>query len=127
MDDKYSLIVIDNKLSIIEKTTGRDIFSGCLDWEYHIFKNKIDIGVCTAEFIEWLLDKSQPYNIVFAIPKEAMTPVQRKKAYNNLSIYGKAKFIENGYGYPAKPKQAGYPDSWKKHVVEEDGEQLRAR
>ena len=46
---------------------------------------------------------------------------------SNIKQEENGKFIENGYGYPAKPKQAGYPDSWKKHVVEEDGEQLRAR
>ena len=46
---------------------------------------------------------------------------------SNIKQEENGRFIDNGHGYPAKPKQAGYPDSWKKHVVEEDGEQLRAR
>ena len=36
------------------------------------------------------------------------------------------KFIENGYGYPAKPLQPGYPDSWKKMVTEECGAKIKA-
>ena len=30
-------------------------------------------------------------------------------------------FLRNGHGYPAKPVQAGYPDSWKKQVIDETG------
>lgn len=46
---------------------------------------------------------------------------------SNIKQEENGKFIDNGHGYPAKPKQAGYPDSWKKHVVEEDGEQLKLK
>lgn len=39
---------------------------------------------------------------------------------SNIKQEKNGKFIDNGHGYPAKPKQAGYPDSWKKKVVEEE-------
>ena len=35
------------------------------------------------------------------------------------------QFIRNPYGYPLKPKQPGYPDSWKKAVIDETGERFR--
>ncbi len=38
---------------------------------------------------------------------------------SNIKQEENGKFIDNGHGYPAKPKQAGYPDSWKKRAVEE--------
>ncbi len=38
---------------------------------------------------------------------------------SNIKQEENGKFIDNGHGYPAKPKQAGYPDSWKKNVVNE--------
>lgn len=38
---------------------------------------------------------------------------------SNIKQEENGRFIDNGHGYPAKPKQAGYPDSWKKRVVEE--------
>ena len=34
------------------------------------------------------------------------------------------KFLRNPYGYPLKPKQPGYPDSWKKAVIEGTGERF---
>jgi Dipeptidase len=34
-------------------------------------------------------------------------------------------FKENGYGYPAKPQQVGYPDSWKKKVIEENRDRFK--
>lgn len=34
------------------------------------------------------------------------------------------EFLRNGYGYPARPLQPGYPDSWKKKVIEETGERF---
>ena len=33
---------------------------------------------------------------------------------------GKLKY--NGYGYPAKTVQPGYPDSWKKALIDETGD-----
>ena len=33
-------------------------------------------------------------------------------------------FLRNPYGYPLKPKQPGYPDSWKKQVIEGTGERF---
>jgi hypothetical protein len=38
---------------------------------------------------------------------------------SNIKQEENGRFIDNGHGYPARPKQAGYPDSWKKRVVEE--------
>ena len=35
------------------------------------------------------------------------------------------QFLRNPYGYPLKPKQPGYPDSWKKAVIDETGERFR--
>ena len=37
---------------------------------------------------------------------------------SNIKQEENGRFIDNGHGYPARPKQAGYPDSWKKRVVE---------
>lgn len=34
------------------------------------------------------------------------------------------QFLRNPYGYPLKPKQPGYPDSWKKTVIEGTGERF---
>ena len=34
------------------------------------------------------------------------------------------EFLRNPYGYPLKPKQPGYPDSWKKQVIEGTGERF---
>ena len=33
-------------------------------------------------------------------------------------------FIHNPWGYPVSPSQPGYPDSWKKTVIEDTGEKL---
>lgn len=33
-------------------------------------------------------------------------------------------FERNPYGYPASPDQPGYPDSWKKRVIEDTGDKL---
>lgn len=33
-------------------------------------------------------------------------------------------FLRNPYGYPLKPQQPGYPDSWKKQVIEGTGERF---
>ena len=46
---------------------------------------------------------------------------------SNVKQEENGKFIDNGHGYPARPKQVGYPDSWKKYVVEKEGEQHKAR
>ena len=34
------------------------------------------------------------------------------------------QFLRNPYGYPLKPKQPGYPDSWKKAVIEGTGDKF---
>ena len=33
-------------------------------------------------------------------------------------------FIENPWGYPVSPSQPGYPDSWKKSVIDQTGDKL---
>jgi dipeptidase len=35
------------------------------------------------------------------------------------------KFLRNPHGYPLKPQQPGYPDSWKKEVIESTGDRFR--
>ena len=34
------------------------------------------------------------------------------------------QFLRNPYGYPLKPKQPGYPDSWKKQVIDGTGDRF---
>lgn len=46
---------------------------------------------------------------------------------SNIKQEQDGNFIRNPWGYPAKPKQAGYPDSWKKKVVEETGDRFLAK
>ncbi|MBR6847207.1 MAG: C69 family dipeptidase [Bacteroidales bacterium] len=36
-----------------------------------------------------------------------------------------SKFLRNPHGYPLKPQQPGYPDSWKKEVIEGTGDRFR--
>ncbi|MGN0032346.1 MAG: dipeptidase [Candidatus Limimorpha sp.] len=43
---------------------------------------------------------------------------------SNVKQEKDGEFIRNGNGYPAKPKQPGYPDSWKKKVIEETGDRF---
>ena len=43
---------------------------------------------------------------------------------SNVKQEEDGKFKRNGYGYPARPQQPGYPDSWKKAVIEQHGEQF---
>ena len=40
---------------------------------------------------------------------------------SNIKQEENGEFLRNGHGYPVKPKQPGYPDSWKKKVIEETG------
>ena len=40
---------------------------------------------------------------------------------SNVKQEEDGEFKTNGHGYPAKPKQPGYPDSWKKKIIEETG------
>ena len=43
---------------------------------------------------------------------------------SNVKQEKDGEFIRNGHGYPARPKQIGYPDSWKKTVIEETGDRF---
>ena len=44
---------------------------------------------------------------------------------SNIKQEENGVFKRNGYGYPAKPMQPGYPDSWKKSVIEQTGDRFR--
>ena len=43
---------------------------------------------------------------------------------NVKQVDEEGKFLRNPYGYPLKPKQPGYPDSWKKQVIEGTGDRF---
>jgi dipeptidase len=58
--------------------------------------------------------------------------------WQKLGIYLMTKFLDgqerkeengqfkrNGHGYSARPKQPGYPDSWKKAVIDETGDRFK--
>ncbi len=44
---------------------------------------------------------------------------------SNIKQEENGVFKRNGYGYPARPMQPGYPDSWKKAVIEQTGDRFR--
>ena len=44
---------------------------------------------------------------------------------SNVKQEENGEFIRNGHGYPVKPKQPGYPDSWKKQVIKETGDRFK--
>ena len=44
---------------------------------------------------------------------------------SNVKQEENGEFKRNGYGYPARPSQPGYPDSWKKAVIEQTGDKFR--
>lgn len=44
---------------------------------------------------------------------------------SNIKQEENGKFKRNQWGYPARPQQPGYHDSWKKAVIEESGERFR--
>lgn len=42
----------------------------------------------------------------------------------NVKQEKEGQFIRNPYGYPVSPKQPGYPESYKKQIVEQEGEKF---
>ena len=44
---------------------------------------------------------------------------------SNVKQEENGEFKRNGYGYPVRPQQPGYPDSWKKAVIDETGDRFR--
>lgn len=69
----------------------------------------------------------------FAVKSAANTVYRWKQLDNyllvkyldsNVKQEENGEFKRNGHGYPAKPKQPGYPDSWKKRVIEETGDKF---
>lgn len=72
------------------------------------------------ETIAFLTDfSSQAGQNTFRRWKELDNFLLVKYLDSNIKQEENGRFIDNGHGYPAKPKQAGYPDSWKKRIVEE--------
>ena len=72
------------------------------------------------EAIAFLTDfSSQAGKNTFRRWKELDNFLLVKYLDSNIKQEENGRFIDNGHGYPARPKQAGYPDSWKKRVVEE--------
>lgn len=45
----------------------------------------------------------------------------------NVKQEENGEFLRNTWGYPRSPKYPGYPDSWKKNVIEDTGERLKER
>ena len=43
---------------------------------------------------------------------------------SNIKQEENGEFKRNGHGYPVKPKQPGYPDSWKKQLIDETGDRF---
>lgn len=43
---------------------------------------------------------------------------------SNIKQEQDGNFIRNPWGYPVSPKQNGYPDSWKKKVIEDTGDRF---
>ena len=69
----------------------------------------------------------------FAVKSAANTVYRWKQLDNyllvkyldsNVKQEENGEFKRNGHGYPAKPKQPGYPDSWKKSVIEDTGDKF---
>lgn len=69
----------------------------------------------------------------FAVKSAANTVYRWKQLDNyllvkyldsNVKQEENGEFKRNGHGYPAKPKQPGYPDSWKKRVIEDTGDKF---
>lgn len=69
----------------------------------------------------------------FAVKSAANTVYRWKQLDNyllvkyldsNVKQEENGEFKRNGHGYPAKPKQLGYPDSWKKRVIEDTGDKF---
>ena len=70
------------------------------------------------ETIAFLTDfSSQAGQNTFRRWKELDNFLLVKYLDSNIKQEENGRFIDNGHGYPAKPKQAGYPDSWKKRIV----------
>jgi len=42
----------------------------------------------------------------------------------NIKQEKDGRFLENGYGYPLSPKQPGYPESYKKQIVDDKGDRF---
>ncbi len=84
--------------------------------------------------VEMLKNDGEMEAIAFLTDFDAKAAANTIKRWKELDNYLLVKYLDsnvkqeengefkrNGHGYPAKPKQPGYPDSWKKQVIEETG------
>ncbi len=84
--------------------------------------------------VEMLKNDGEMEAIAFLTDFDAKAAANTIKRWKELDNYLLVKYLDsnvkqeengefkrNGHGYPAKPKQPGYPDSWKKHLIEETG------
>lgn len=84
--------------------------------------------------VEMLKNEGEMEAIAFLTDFDAKAAANTIKRWKELDNYLLVKYLDsnvkqeengefkrNGHGYPAKPKQPGYPDSWKKHLIEETG------
>ncbi|MBR6091853.1 MAG: C69 family dipeptidase [Bacteroidales bacterium] len=84
--------------------------------------------------VEMLKNDGEMEAIAFLTDFDAKAAANTIKRWKELDKYLLVKYLDsnvkqeengefkrNGHGYPAKPKQPGYPDSWKKHLIEETG------
>lgn len=84
--------------------------------------------------VEMLKNDGEMEAVAFLTDFDAKAAANTVKRWKELDNYLLVKYLDsnvkqeengefkrNGHGYPAKPKQPGYPDSWKKHLIEETG------
>ena len=88
--------------------------------------------------VEMLKNYGEMEAIAFLTDFDAKAAANTVKRWKELDNYLLVKYLDsnvkqeengefkrNGHGYPAKPKQPGYPDSWKKHLIEETGTRFK--
>ena len=88
--------------------------------------------------VEMLKNDGEMEAIAFLTDFDAKAAANTVKRWKELDNYLLVKYLDsnvkqeengefkrNGHGYPAKPKQPGYPDSWKKHLIEETGTRFK--
>ncbi|MBQ2188932.1 MAG: C69 family dipeptidase [Bacteroidales bacterium] len=88
--------------------------------------------------VEMLKNDGEMEAVAFLTDFDAKAAANTVKRWKELDNYLLVKYLDsnvkqeengefkrNGHGYPAKPKQPGYPDSWKKHLIEETGTRFK--
>jgi dipeptidase len=95
------------------------------------------VKVVDNQAIEMLKNGGEMEAIAFLTDFDTKAAANTVKKWKELDNYLLVKYLDsnvkqeengefkrNGHGYPAKPKQPGYPDSWKKQVIEETGDRF---